>query len=70
MLDALAISRKKFDLDLATRRDCTSVVSWSGTGGSPAPWTEFSGSVIAGGGGFVVAMMGKHVSTMLLTCGN
>lgn len=37
-------------------------------GGSSAPWTEFSGSAIAGGGGFVVVIVWKHVSVMLLTC--
>lgn len=75
VLDALEISRK-----ISMERSLIWIWQWggigqawylwSGTGGSPAPWTEFSGSMIAGGSGLVVVMVWKHVSVMLLTCSN
>lgn len=74
-LDALEISRKvcvERSLIWIWQRGGIGQAWYRGVapGRSPAPWTEFSGSMIAGGGRFVIVIVWKHVSVMLLTYSN
>lgn len=50
--------------------DLSRVVSGERMGSGPTTWTEFSGNTVAGGGGFGVVIIWKHVSVMSVTCSN
>lgn len=50
--------------------DLSRVVSGERMGSGPTTWTEFSGNTVAGGGGFGVVIIWKHVSVMSITCSN